>query len=375
MRIVSRKPSESATQRLGRLAKLPVFLDLTGKHALVAGGSAAAAWKAELLAAAGAHVHIYAPQLATEMQSLLDNGAAGGALIHHTSGWTEGSFDGAAIAIADAEDECEAQLFLEAANARGVICNVIDRPCYSTIQFGAIVNRSPVVIGISTDGAAPMLGQAIRSRIETLLPAALAEWAALAQAIRARVKYRLPAGLRRRRFWECFSALAFGPAPDGLAQKSADAMIDSIAGDSAAGGGRITIVDVDARDADLLTLRALRAMQAADVILFDEFVSGQVLELARREARRMLVRRCKGRDNLPMEEIGDLAMKFARSGKHAVLLRSDHLAIAGKPDTEITRYAREGIAVETIPVLARVAANTPAQPVLTRPTAATAQPA
>lgn len=356
MRIVSRKPSDAAAQRLGRLAKLPVFLDLVGKRAVIAGGSAAAAWKAELVAAAGADVHIHARRLSPEMQTLLDRGPAAGQLIHHAKDWTDTDLDGIAIAITDAEGDDEARLFSEAAAARGINCNVIDRPLYSTIQFGAIVNRSPIVVAISTDGAAPVLGQAIRRRIETLLPPALAEWAVLAQRIRARVKEQLPTGLRRRRFWERFSDLAFGFASDGLARRSAERLLDSHVNYVSEGGttsSRVVFIDVTADDADLLTLRAMRALQIADVILFDDLVPAQVLELTRREARHMLVGKCGDVSHVQTDGLNDMAMKFAMAGKHVVILRSELPAIPSMRDAEMIGFEREGISFEIIPSVTR----------------------
>ena len=160
-----RRPSEAIPARIDALAKLPIFFDLAGKRAVIAGGTAPAVWKAELLAAAGAAVEIYAAEPAPDLQNLLARGAASGSLTHHARAWRAGDLVGAAIAIADAADELEARAFYEAAIAAGVPVNVIDKPAFCQFQFGAIVNRSPVVIAISTDGGAPILGQAIRRRI------------------------------------------------------------------------------------------------------------------------------------------------------------------------------------------------------------------
>ena len=347
MQAVSRKPSDVGPSRLGALAKLPVFLDLAGKPVLVAGGSAAAAWKAELAAAAGAEVLIHAPVVSVEMQALLHRGAASGSIVHRGSVWTEQALRHTALAIADAADETEAQAFATAAKAAGVICNVIDRPAFSTVQFGAVVNRSPVVVGISTDGAAPVLGQAIRRRIETLLPPGLATWAALAQSIRGRVMGRLTSVSQRRRFWERFAAQAFGTAPGSTARSTVDQLIDTVAG--AAGGGRVTLVGAGPGDAELLTLKAVRAMQAADVILFDDLVSADVLELARREARRMLVGKRGGRESCRQEEINDLMARLARAGKHVVRLKSGDPFIFGRAGEEIARLEAAGIPVDIVP--------------------------
>ena len=174
--------------RMDELAVLPVFLKLRGRRVLLAGGSEAAAWKAELLAASGAHVDIIAEELSHEMENLLARGAADGTLKHHKRPWSINDFDLAAVALADLEADAEAHAFYCAAKAAKVPVNVIDNPKYCDFQFGTIVNRSPVVVGISTDGAAPILAQAIRRKIEAQLPASLAKAGALAKNFRNQLK-------------------------------------------------------------------------------------------------------------------------------------------------------------------------------------------
>jgi uroporphyrin-III C-methyltransferase/precorrin-2 dehydrogenase/sirohydrochlorin ferrochelatase len=266
------------------LASLPVFLGLNGKRAVIAGGTAAAAWKAELLAASGARVDVYALAVDGEMAAVLARGAAAGSLTHHERVWSAGDLAGSAIAVADAGSDDEARAFHDAALASGVPCNVIDKPAYCQFQFGAIVNRSPVVIGISTDGAAPILGQAIRRRIEMLLPPALAAWGALAKEVRGIVRTTLAPGPQRRAFWEWLAEKAFVSAPPDRAHVGTMAFARAIASGSAAAGGRVTLIGAGPGDAGLLTINAVRALQSADVILFDDLVSEDVLELARREA-------------------------------------------------------------------------------------------
>jgi siroheme synthase-like protein len=164
-----RKPVETRPAGLQPLAVLPVFIKLAGRRAVLAGSHAGAAWKAKLLAAAGAEVAVFAPQQGDEMRKATAEAPAGSIHVHER-GWTERDLDDAAFAVAalDEEDECAA--FVAAARAAGAIVNAVDRPHLCDVQFGAIVNRSPLVVGISTEGAAPVFGQAVRSRIEALLP-------------------------------------------------------------------------------------------------------------------------------------------------------------------------------------------------------------
>ena len=341
----SKRPAEAGARRLGRLALLPLFADLDGRPALVAGDSPAAAWKAELLAAAGADVRVASADPCAELAVLLSEGAAAGRLTRLPRAWRPDDLDGMSIAVADAADEDEARRFADAARAAGVPCNVIDRPAYGGFQFGAIVNRSPVVIGIATKGTAPILAQAIRRRIETLLPPALADWAALAGRLRQQVLARLAAGAPRRRFWEAFAERAFGAAPTA---RDETALTDLLAVGGAS-GGRVTLVGAGPGDAGLLTLNAVRALQAADVILFDALVSDEVLELARREARRMLVGKRGGQEPCRQADINDLMVKLARQGKHVVRLKAGDPGVFGRAGEELERLAAEGVPATVVP--------------------------
>jgi uroporphyrin-III C-methyltransferase/precorrin-2 dehydrogenase/sirohydrochlorin ferrochelatase len=344
-----RKPSEAEPDRLGRLAKLPVFFDLKGRRAVLVGGSPSAAWKAELLAAAGAHVDIYALDPSAEMDALLSRGAADGLLTLHRSGWSADTLTDAALAVADLDNEEEAGAFAAAAHEAGVPVNVVDKPAYCDFQFGSVVNRSPVVIGISTDGAAPILGQAIRRRIETLLHPSIASWAAVAKHLRERVMQHLQPGMARRAFWERFTDLAFqGRAPESVGD-TVGTMLDRIASESEQRIGRVTLVGAGPGDAELLTLKAMRALQSADVILFDDLVSEDVLELARREAKRLMVGKRGGRASCAQGDINDLMTRLAKQGKQVVRLKSGDPMIFGRAGEEIEHLESAGVPVDVVP--------------------------
>lgn len=341
MKLVSRPPSETPPPRIGRLSVLPVFLDLEGREAVVAGGGPAAAWKAELLCAAGARVSVFAaPDTLGEEMAALAAREPGLALSWRE--WRPSDLAGAAIAVADAGSDQEAAAYAAAAAAAGVPCNVIDRPAYCGFQFGSIVNRSPVVVGISTSGAAPILGQAVRRRIETLLPPALAGWAALARRLRQRVGNELPSAPARRAFWERLVDRAFGPAPEAGAAEGLFA-----AGDARA--GHVTFVGAGPGDAELLTLKAVRALQAADIILFDDLVSDEVLELARREAKRILVGKRAGRPSCRQHEINAMMISLAKAGRRVVRLKSGDPMVFGRAGEEIAALEAEDIAYDVVP--------------------------
>jgi uroporphyrin-III C-methyltransferase/precorrin-2 dehydrogenase/sirohydrochlorin ferrochelatase len=340
-------PQNDGQERIAALAKLPVFWTLAGKRAIVAGGSDGAAWKVELLQACGAEVDLYCENedLGETMRALI----ARTALSHHPHPWHCGVFSGASLALADCETDDEARAFFCGARAAGVPVNVIDKPAFCQFQFGSIVNRSPVIVSISTDGAAPILAQAIRQRIETLLPASLKQWAGLAQSLREAVNRRLSPGAARRLFWERFVArcMTTNEPPTEATADDLLAAADQIA--TAPRSGSVTLVGAGPGDAELLTLKAMRALQAADVILFDDLVSAEVLELARREAKRFLVGKRGGRESCRQEDINDMMVRFAKSGKRVVRLKSGDPMIFGRAGEEIARLESEGIPVEVVP--------------------------
>ncbi|MBO9653328.1 MAG: uroporphyrinogen-III C-methyltransferase [Agrobacterium tumefaciens] len=342
------KPQRNEPARMERLAKLPVFWGLEGKRVVLAGGSEGAAWKAELLLACGAEVHVYCCKgdLSETFAALV---ARNSCLSIHDQPWHPGIFENAELALADCETDVEAEAFYSAARGAGVPVNVIDKPEFCQFQFGSIVNRSPVVVSISTDGAAPILAQAIRRRIETLLPLSLKDWGALAQTIRERANRRLAPGPARRSFWEKFVDRAFTERLDGDSEERLLADIATQAGRGEPAGGRVTLVGAGPGDAELLTLKAVRALQAADVILFDDLVSAEVLELARREAKRMLVGKRGGRESCKQEDINDMMIRLAKAGKRVVRLKSGDPMIFGRAGEEIVALEAENIPVEIVP--------------------------
>ena len=187
---------------MGGLACLPVFFSLARKRVVLAGGSNAVLWKAELCQAAGARLDVFSPDPCSGLVFLARRCPAVALVLRRIQ---PKDFRGAALAIVDAEGAAEAAEFQAAARAAGVTVNVIDKPGYSDFQFGAIVDRSPLVIGISTDGGSPVLAQAIRGRLEALLPREIELWAQIAKVWRGKLKLRDAPSKTRRRFWELFS--------------------------------------------------------------------------------------------------------------------------------------------------------------------------
>ncbi|HEX4040460.1 MAG TPA: SAM-dependent methyltransferase [Xanthobacteraceae bacterium] len=326
------------------LARLPVFFALAGKRGIVSGGTQAAAWKAELLSAAGARVDVYASSPGEELLALAASAPPPGSIVLHRRRYTIDDFAGAAIAVADCGDDEEAAAFTAAARSTGVPVNIVDRPVFSDFAFGAIVSRSPLVIGISTDGASPVFGQAIRAKIEGLIPRGFACWAAAARAWRPRVKALALPFRGRRLFWERFTAQALA-MPD---QAPDDFAFDALLAPAADRIGSVLVVGAGPGDPELLTLRAVRALQSADVILFDDGVAAGILDFARREAKKLLLGPTDGKA-YGRQDVHALMISLASVGRRLVRLKSGDPARTGDARAEVEACRAAGVAVEVVP--------------------------
>jgi uroporphyrin-III C-methyltransferase/precorrin-2 dehydrogenase/sirohydrochlorin ferrochelatase len=331
------------------LARLPVFFALAGKRALVAGGSAAAAWKAELLSATGAAVDVYAAELSEEMIALAA-AAPGGPVAIHRRVYAEADLAGAAIAIGAFDADGEAADFAAAARARGVPVNVVDKPAHCDFAFGSIVNRSPLVIGISTDGAAPVFAKAIRAKLEALIPLGFSRWVATASRWRSRVQASGVSFAGRRRFWERFTDRAIASPEHDPTEADFSALLAETRGQAALWQrGSVTLVGAGPGDPELLTLRAVRALQSADVILIDDLVPPAILDFARREAKKMLVGKTGHGPSCRQEEINAMMIALASRGRRVVRLKGGDPLIFSRSSEEIEACRRAGIPLEVVP--------------------------
>ncbi len=327
------------------LARLPAFFALEGKRCVVAGGGPAAAWKAELLSAAGAHVDMFAPEPHDGVRALAAAPPSGAVVVHERA-WRSGDCAGAALAVAECADDAEAARFAAAARQAGVPVNVIDRPAFCDFAFGAIVNRSPLVIGISTNGAAPVFGQAVRAKIEALIPKGFARWADAARTWRPRVQALALSFRGRRTFWEKFTDRAIA-APD---QAPSETELKSLLVPTGAPEtGAVVLVGAGPGDPELLTLRAVRALQSADVILFDHLVSPEILDFARREAKKMLVGKTGHAPSCRQDDINALMISLAKTGRRVVRLKGGDPMLFGRADEEIAACRAAGVAVDVVP--------------------------
>src|SRR5262245_18045373 len=323
---MNRRPRETPPPRMEALARLPIFLALEDKRAVLVGGSTAAAWKAELLSAAGARIDVYT-QDPSEALAALAAQPPRGPIAVHARAFEAHDLAGAAIAVGAIENEAEAAAFAAAARAAGVPVNVVDTPALSDFAFGAIVNRSPRVIGLSTDAAAPGFGQAIRTNLEALIPKGFSRWAEAARALRQRIQSLGLSFKARRQLWERFAQTALARPNDDPSD------LEALSTQLRAGpeqSGSIVLVGAGPGDPELLTLRAVGALQSADVILIDDLVAPEILDFARREARKMVVGKTGFGPSCRQDEINALMVSLAKAGKRVVRLKGGDPMIFGR---------------------------------------------
>ena len=326
----------------------PVFLDLETAVPLVAGGGALAAAKVRLLLKRAARVTVAADALDPELVALAERGLVeqiapepGAAVIR-----------GRPLVVAATGDLNQDARISAIARALGVPVNVPDRPELCTFALGAIVDRGTVTIAIGTDGAAPVLATRLRGELEQSLAPRLGALADIARGYRGRVAATLPPGVERRAFWddvfggEAARAILAGDEAGGRA------LIEQrLAGQAtpAPRSGRVLLVGAGPGDPELLTLKAVRALKSADVILHDHLVSPGVLDHARREASILSVGKAKGRHSKTQAEINALIVAHARDGKTVVRLKGGDPFVFGRGGEEIDILRASGIPVEVIP--------------------------
>lgn len=334
---------------------LPVFLNIKGRPCLIAGGGEVAARKARLLLRAGARVTVVAPALSRALQEL----TALGNIIHHAREVSAHDLDGCVLAIAATDDLNVNQRVAELAAQKNIPVNVVDNPALCTFIMPSIVNRSPVMIAVSSGGAAPVLTRLLRARLETLIPAAYGRLAALVAEFRAKVKQRFEKPDQRRRFWEGVLQGAIAErvlsGQEQAARTALQSALESGAGADAGAdtgadiGGEVYLVGAGPGDPDLLTFRALRLMQQADVVLYDRLIPEQILKLVRAEAERIYVGKKAMQHTVRQEKINELLVLYAKQGKRVLRLKGGDPFIFGRGGEEIDTLAEHGIPFQVVP--------------------------
>ncbi|SMC21840.1 uroporphyrin-III C-methyltransferase / precorrin-2 dehydrogenase / sirohydrochlorin ferrochelatase [Andreprevotia lacus DSM 23236] len=324
---------------------LPLFLKLHQQRCLIVGGGDVATRKARLLLQAGAALTIAAPELTAELAALRDAGQ----LQHKAGHYAATLLDGQRLVIAATDDAAINATVYTDCEARGILVNAVDDPGHCRFIVPAIVDRSPLVVAVSSGGNAPVLARMVKARLETWLPHGYGLLAALAGKLRDAVKQRLASETERRRFWE--DALdspaaeqAMGGDIDG-AQARLLAQLEA----GARNAGAVYLVGAGPGNPDLLTFRALHLMQKSDVVLYDNLVSPQILELVRRDAERIYVGKKANNHALPQEEINQLLVRLAQQGKRVLRLKGGDPFIFGRGGEEIAELAAAGIPFEVVP--------------------------
>lgn len=333
---------------------LPLFAELKDRPVLVVGGGDVAARKIELLRRASAQVRVVSRELCSELQALYEAGQIQ---------WLSNAFEPSQLetvflVIAATDDNAlNGQIYTEA-TARYKLVNVVDDQPKCTFIFPSVVDRSPLVVAISSSGTAPVLARMLREKLEALLPATLGQMAELAGSFRERVKQRFQRMSDRRRFWErAFNGLFASQVAAGnitLATQTLQRELELKPDDS----GEIILVGAGPGDSGLLTLRGLQVMQLADVVLYDHLVSDDVLDLVRRDADRICVGKRAGAHSVSQEETNRLLVSLAREGKRVVRLKGGDPFIFGRGGEELQAAQEAGIPFQVVPGVTAAAGAT-----------------
>ena len=330
------------------MEQLPVFLNLRGWPCLVVGAGRVGAGKAEVLAAAGARVRMVAREAGERTAEL----AREGRVELRTGPFEDSDLEGCRLVVAATEDRALNRRIVALAEARGVLANSASEARIGHFSMPAIVDRSPVLAAVSTGGASPSLARYVRARLETLIPRSFGRLAELARASRPEVNARLPRISDRRAFWDRvfegpIAEMAFAGRFD-EARAALRALLEA-GGDTAAATGEVYLVGAGPGDPDLLTFRAMRLMQQADVVVYDRLVSPGVLALARRDAEKIYAGKRRAEHALPQPNINRLLVRLAREGRRVLRLKGGDPFTFGRGGEEIATLAEEGIPFQVVP--------------------------
>ncbi len=326
---------------------LPIFLDLRDRHCLVVGGSETAARKTELLLRAGAYVDVVAPTLHEGFKRL--------PLAEHVKrvadAFSPGLLDGKDAVIVVEDNAAAAKVVADAARARHIPVNVADKPALCSFILPSIIDRSPIMVAVSSGGESPVLARMLRARLETLVPAAYGRLSALAGRYKDRVRAAIKPE-QRRAFWEKVflspvAEMVFS-GRDAEAEAQLDAMIKD-ADTHDISRGEVYLVGAGPGNPDLLTFRALRLMQQADVIVYDRLVSQPILDMCRRDAERVYVGKERDDHAVPQEEINLMLVRLAKEGKRTLRLKGGDPFIFGRGGEEIETLVEHGVPFQVVP--------------------------
>ena len=329
---------------------LPIFLNVKGMRSLVVGGGFLAARKADLLLRAGCKLTVLAPVLGEELAHLAESHR----FEHKTGELTARDLAGCRVVFGCSHDSAINRKLRELATAAGILVNVTDKPDSCDFIMPAVLDRSPLLVAIASGGTSPLLTRMLKARFETTIPASYGRLAEFAGSYREKIKESIPNGTRRRRFWE---TMIDGPVAEHLFSgqlEQAESLMDSLLDEAIADGdkppiGEVYLVGTGPGDPDLLTFRALRLMQQADVVLYDRLIGEGILNLVRRDARRIYVGKCPNDHTVPQEEIGKMMIRLAQEGKRVLRLKGGDPFVFGRGGEEIEALSENGITFQVIP--------------------------
>ncbi|TCK08447.1 siroheme synthase CysG [Marinobacterium mangrovicola] len=326
---------------------LPLFFDLKKRRALLIGGGDVALRKARLLVRAGAQVSVVSHEVHEELRELVEL-HAGQVIIGE---YHPALLDDVALVIAATDDQVLNERVHYDAVERSLPVNVVDNPLLCTFVFPAIVDRSPIVIGISSGGQSPVLARMLRAKLETLIPGSYSRLGQLVGGFRDRVKARFNNVNDRRKFWEKIlqgevAERVFAGREDEAAQMLEKELVSD---QGEAGVGEVYLVGAGPGDPELLTFKALRLMQQADVVLYDRLVSPEVLDLCRRDADLIYVGKARDNHSVPQQGINALLVEHARNGRRVVRLKGGDPFIFGRGGEEIEELKAHGIPFQVVP--------------------------
>jgi uroporphyrin-III C-methyltransferase/precorrin-2 dehydrogenase/sirohydrochlorin ferrochelatase len=326
---------------------LPIFLKIKGHRCVVIGGGAVATRKVDMLLRAGGEIAVISPELDHELAELHEAGK----ISFHQGTFKPAQLDGACLVVAATDNKTTNRAVSKAARQRNIPVNVVDSPDLCSFTMPSIVDRSPIVIAISSSGVAPVLARLIRARIETMVPATYGRLAALAAEFRAQVKQRFASKQERRIFWEeVFQGPIAERVMSGQEAAAHEALKDVLAGRAeVTQRGEVYLVGGGPGDPDLLTFRALRLMQQADVCIYDKLVSKEVMGLVRRDAELIYVGKARDRHTLPQEELNELLVRLAKQGKRVLRLKGGDPFIFGRGGEEIETLMENGVPFQVVP--------------------------
>ena len=324
---------------------LPLFVDLRDRDCLVVGGGGVALRKIELLLRAGARVCVVAPECTETVQGLAD---AGDIRLEHRE-FAPGDACGRALVIAATDDIAVNEQVYNECRAFGILVNTVDTPDLSSAIFPSIIDRDPVLVAVSSGGRSPTLARVVRGWLESRLSPALGRIAEFASARRAEVKARIGSVDERRRFWErIIGGTVAELVINNQAEHAARRFDEELARKDTA-TGLVALVGAGPGDAELITLRGLRLLQQADVVLYDNLVNERILDYARRDAERIYVGKRRSFSGTRQEAINELLLQHALGGRCVVRLKGGDPLIFGRGGEEIATLADNGVDCVVVP--------------------------